>query len=315
MLTRFFRKSKPINFVIPVFIAVILFIVYNFIGEHRSFDLSFLLNKLIFLIILLASLIFINFILIKDRVSGYHTYVSFLFIFFCAIKPDIFFNDFSLLSGLFVILGIRRTFALQNGKNITKKVFDAFFWICLASLFYPVSILFIIIPFLGILYHSDNNYRYWLISIIALIGIFILATCYSLFVHDTFFNPLTHYHNFDLISIEYLLRYKFLIPLSIILAFALWFTINNFIDTEHLTLNEKRNEYILIYSLLIGIAVVSFSEGYPSNSGLLFMIIPASLIGGKYFEGKRHLKLKEILLISLVLICTTIGILIKWNLI
>lgn len=309
MLTSFFRKSTPLNFLIVVFLAFIFYVIYNFSGNSSKIDVAFILKELIIFVVFLFLLLFINFILIKDKSAGRHTYVIFLLTLFCIASPHILTDKAVILGGFVTVLGLRRTIALQTGKHITQKIFDSFFCFILASLFFPPAILFIIVSFFGLFYYGYENYKNWLTPIVAVLSVFILQTTISLATQDTFFYPVSHY-SLQLINFNIYSQPQIFWPLSLILLFAFWAIFNIFSEGARLTQNELRAKHLLFIAFLSSIAILGFSCDTPNplESALFFLILPTSLIGGRYFEIKKHKLLKEILLISLTIITISLGI-------
>ncbi|HLS29333.1 MAG TPA: DUF6427 family protein [Flavobacteriaceae bacterium] len=316
MLTSFFKKSNPINYLVPLLVISLFFIVYNFSSAFETFTWSFLIKKIAALAVLLTSAFILNFILIKDKSKGRNTYPLFLFSFFIISHWVITINSTVIFAGFFIVLALHRIIGMKTGQLMTKKIFDSCFFIGLAGLIFPPALFFIIIPFWGVLYFAPENYKNWLIPFPAMLSVFILKTAIDLYLEDNFFNPFDLF-TFQQINYEEFLNYQFLVPVLLILLFTLWASIN--ILTAKIKVNQvqKKADFLLIISFFVSLAAITFSGAYTTHNGaaLLFPYITCALIGGRYFEipQRKSSKIIEILLLTLSIVCFSFAILSIWN--
>ncbi len=309
MLITFFRKSKLINFFVVTLLAAVAYIIFNFTGSKTESGALFFLLKAGVFIVFAFFLFFLNFILVKNKSEGRHSYVLFLAFIFCLAAPSTLTDSAIILSGFFVALGLWRTLGMQTGKNLPKKIFDSFFCFSVASLFFPTSLIFMLVPGFGILCYAPNNYKTWLIPSMAILCVFILQTAFMLAVYDQFFNPLAYY-SFGLIDHSLLKSPQFLWPGLLYVLFVIWAYFNITTNTIKMTQVEKNATFLLFITLIASLGTLLFANT-SSRAMLLFLIIPAALIGGRYFEIRKHRRLKEILLISLSLVGLFLAILFK----
>lgn len=300
MLTSFFRKSKPVNFLLVGLLSTLFYGFFNFWGIEDGFSWVFLAKKVGLLFIFLTLLFLSNFTLQKNKTESRHTFVLFLFAAFTISFAQILTDGQVLLAGLFTVLGLRRTLALQTGQSLSKKIFEAFFFLALAILFFPTTVIFMLVPVFGILIHASQNYKHWLIPFAGIFAVFILKTSFSLLIANEFFNPLSLF-DFAFPTVENYAQPQILWPLIVLLVFAVCMLFNFFIVTGKATQKEKYSGNLLIIMVLTAIGTILFS---PQKTGteLLFFIIPVVLIGGKYFEKRNHSSLKEIVLLSLTVL-------------
>ena len=57
------------------------------------------------------------------------------------------------------MLALRRLISLQSKLDIKKKLFDAAFWITIATLFYFWSMLFFALVIVALIYYSQNDIK------------------------------------------------------------------------------------------------------------------------------------------------------------
>lgn len=276
------------------------FLVANFFIAEASYSLAEIFSKTGLLVFYLFLMVLINFIVKRNEVTKKNTFTIFLFAVFTVIFLPILQAEEIIIASVFILLALRRIVSLRSGLYIKRKIFDASFWIGIAFLFYPESIWFLFLPFIGILFYALQDFKNWLIPFFALMSVFILKTSFNLLVFDQFFNPISYfsYPSLDFTSYH---QFSILIPLSVLLAFTLWSLFTYFKTIQKATRKTKYTLYIITITWLLSIFVVIFSNE-KSGAELLFFILPVCVIGANYFEQKGEKWLKEILLISLLVL-------------
>lgn len=276
------------------------FLVANFFIAEASYSLAEIFSKIGLLIAYLFLMVLINFIVKRNEVTKKNTFTIFLFAVFTVIFLPILQAEEIIIASVFILLALRRIVSLRSGLYVKRKIFDASFWIGIAFLFYPESIWFLILPFIGILFYALQDFKNWLIPFFALMSVFILKTSFNLLVFDQFFNPISYfsYPSLDFTSYH---QFSILIPLSVLLAFTLWSLFTYFKTIQKATRKTKYTLYIITITWLLSIFVVIFSNE-KNGAELLFFILPVCVIGANYFEQKGEKWLKEILLISLLVL-------------
>ena len=276
------------------------FLVANFFIAEASYSLPEIFSKIGLLVAYLFLMVLINFIVKRNEVTKKNTFTIFLFAVFTVIFLPILQAEEIIIASVFILLALRRIVSLRSGLYVKRKIFDASFWIGIAFLFYPESIWFLFLPFIGILFYALQDFKNWLIPFFALMSVFILKTSFNLLVFDQFFNPISYfsYPSLDFTSYH---QFSILIPLSVLLAFTLWSLFTYFKTIQKATRKTKYTLYIITITWLLSIFVVIFSNE-KNGAELLFFILPVCVIGANYFEQKGEKWLKEILLISLLVL-------------
>jgi len=276
------------------------FLVANFFIAEASYSLAEIFSKIGLLIAYLFLMVLINFIVKRNEVTKKNTFTIFLFAVFTVIFLPILQAEEIIIASVFILLALRRIVSLRSGLYVKRKIFDASFWIGIAFLFYPESIWFLFLPFIGILFYALQDFKNWLIPFFALMSVFILKTSFNLLVFDQFFNPISYfsYPSLDFTSYH---QFSILIPLSVLLAFTLWSLFTYFKTIQKATRKTKYTLYIITITWLLSIFVVILSNE-KNGAELLFFILPVCVIGANYFEQNGEKWLKEILLISLLVL-------------
>ncbi|APS38094.1 DUF6427 family protein [Salegentibacter sp. T436] len=298
MLTSFFGKSKPVNGVAITVFLIIFFIIANFREWFLDFNLLFFLEKLAVLLSLILSVFTLNFIAKKNELTQRSAYKILFFVIFTASFFALLRNHQVIFANLLVLLAFRRIISLKSKKVMQKKVFDATFWIFIASLFYFWSILFLVVVYAGILYYLPKP-KNWLIPPIAALAVALLTLGFHIIAYDQFytFSQWFEWSNFDYSNYQNL---EILIPVSIILTLALWTLVQFFAVVSKASVSMKPSLNLVLLSLLTAVAVAIFA---PTKDGseLIFFFVPLSIITSIYFDQREDKVFREVLLVLLIL--------------
>ncbi len=298
MLTSFFSKSKPLNLAVIIILLSGFYISANFILWKEGFTLAFVLQKIAIMVVLIFSVLVLNFIAKKNELTKRSAYKTLLFAVFAASFIDLLRSESVIIANLCVLFALRRVISLRSMKFVQKKIFDATFWISIATLYHFWTSLFFIIIFIAILNFASYSKNY-LVPFVAFFAVAILTNCYHLLVNNDFylFNHWYQSSNFDFSKYGDI---QLLIPLSVILGVLIWTLFHYFSTIEKASINRRPTLSLVLLSLLAAIGVAVFS---PTKNGseLIFFFVPLSIIASNYFERKKDRIFKEILLACLIL--------------
>ncbi len=298
MLTSFFSKSKPVNGVAITVFLIIFFIIANFKEWFTDFNLLYFLEKLAVLFSLILSVFTLNFIAKKNELTQRSAYKILFFVVFSASFFTLLRNHQVIFANLLVLFAFRRIISLKTKKVMQKKIFDATFWICIASLFYFWSILFLIVVYAGILYYLPKP-KNWLIPPIAAIAVAALTLSFHILFYDQFytFSQWFERSNFDYSNYQNL---EILIPLSIILALTLWTLVQFLTVANKASVSMKPSLNLVLLSLITAVVVAIFA---PTKDGseLIFFFVPLSIVTSIYFDQRQDKVFREVLLVLLIL--------------
>jgi hypothetical protein len=167
MITSLFKKSTPINFAFVFLMLLFFFLTTQFHQVGSVFSISFLVKKTILFFIIFACFFTANFIIKKNGLSKDSAFTILFYLLLLLFFPSVMNNSMLFLANFFILLALRRLFSLQSSKSQKEKIFDASLWVFVASLFHFWSILFIILVFISILFHTARDYRTWFLPFIA----------------------------------------------------------------------------------------------------------------------------------------------------
>ncbi len=298
MLTRFFSKSKPVNFLTIAFFMALFFIWVNSDSIFTDFRIDRTLGKIAALATFILSISVLDFIARKNDLTKRSAFKMLFFAVFSLSFVAILKDSSVIAANFFVLLALRRIISLKSRKDIRKKLFDATFWICIASLFYFWSILFLFLVYAGILLHASTYFKNWLIPFVGIFIVFLMVFGFHLVAYNEFY----HFRPWFDPSVFEFQNYKelrLLLPLLLIFGVSAWALLYYFGLMQKSSI-RSRPTYILVFiSFAISLAAVILA---PTKDGseLLFLFVPLSIIISNFFESKGLRVVKEILLILLV---------------
>jgi len=294
MLTSFFGKSNPINFII---LGIFLILGY-FFGALREIDalltLPLAVRYLFYFLIVVFFIFLMDFIIRKNKLTKANNYALFIFAAFLVMMPTSFLNGDIILANLFVLLAFRRIFSLNNGTFTEKKILDASIWLAVASLFYFWALLFYFVLLIGIFKNTAVNHKRVLIPIVGFFGVCSIATAFFLVKDNSFAWIFDYFQNTSLDFKKYS-EVRILLPVSLLLALLIWASTNRAFNLSNLSRKDVPNTVLVLFFAAIAILVAVLS---PEKTGaeLLFLFAPTAIIAANYLENLEEFWFKEILL-------------------
>ncbi|MFT5648253.1 MAG: hypothetical protein ACI976_002952 [Aureispira sp.] len=300
MLTSFFGKSNPINYLI---LAVLVFVGYFasiFKLEKTDLEWSSWLENIGFAITTVFLMLLLDFIIRKNHLTKNNTFGILLFSCFLLAFPAILLSQDLLAATLFLFLALRRILSFRSEKNIEKKILDASIWITFASFFYFWSLLFFLVLYFAMFRRRDINYKQLLIPTVGFAVMFILAICYYLLVSDSF-AWLTEWRlatSFDFSAYN---QINVLLPITVIIALLIWSGIARFANLASLQKKDRPNAIVILVSAVVSF-IVALASPEKTGAEALFIFGPLVIIITNYIEIKKEFWFKEVLLWLVVLL-------------
>ena len=300
MLTSFFGKSNPINYLI---LAVLLFVGYFasiFKLEKNDLEWTSLFENIGYAIATVFLMLLLDFIIRKNHLTKNNNFGIFLFSCFLLALPAIFLSQYVIVATLLLFLALRRILSFRSEKNIEKKILDASIWITFASFFYFWSLLFFLLLYFAILQRRDTKFKQLLIPIVGFSVMFILVICYYLLVSDSF-AWLTEWRlatSFDFSAYN---QISVLLPITVIMALLIWSGIARFSSLGSLQKKDRPNVIIILFSVVVSF-IVALASPEKTGAEAIFIFGPLVIIITNYIEIKKEFWFKEILLWLAVLL-------------
>lgn len=299
MLTRFFGQSKPINFIFLSSYMLVFYVLANFNALFVDSNSGKFTRLFLIGLIYILGMVLINFIAKKNDLSKMNTFVVLSYTCFTTLFFSILRNPDVILSAIFAILAMRRIVSLRTNKDIEKKIFDAGLWIAIASLFQFWPILLFIVLYFAILMYSNRSWKNFAIPLVSVVIVFVISTAYSLAFEERWFSFSNWFQksSFHLYDIQDLTNSA---PLAIVILYTVGISLYYFLKTRKASISKKPGMYLMLITLIVCLSIALFS---PTKDGseLMYLFLPLSIMSGKYFERKKHKRLREVLLICMIL--------------
>jgi hypothetical protein len=301
MITSVFKKSTPLNYSLVVILILVFFFTFQIKDPSwvTSYFLAF--QKVSLLLFILASFFMINFVVKKNGLSKDNGYAILFYLLFLLFFPTIFNNANVVYANFFVLLALRRLISLQSLKASKEKIFDAAFWIFVASLFQFWSILFLILVYISIVFHVSRDYRNWVLPFIALLAVAILFYMTSLIFNIDVVAFFQERAQIDF-SIDYFKNNYENAALSIYTAVTLFF-----VTSMLMTLSNRpqivHSSYKKIVAYFFIAALVYIISPDKSNDLLLFSIAPLAIMATSHVEYMQQ-KLNNEIVYYVLIVCS-----------
>lgn len=298
MLTSIFSKSKPVNFIIIAVLVVITFVLQLY-ATGTLIDFSYL--KLIVPPFIALYYVFLtDFIISKNDLTKKHSYGILILGLSVIIVPEIFNNLDDLIANLLVLFALRRLFSLHTKRSLSKKFFDAVFWISLASLFNSWAVLYLIIVIVALINYWQSEIKYVVVSLFGALTVFILLIVFNIVYNDSYILKTNFNFAFDFNISNYNNTWDIL-RLTILSSVFLWSTVYYLRAISSKNRKQKPIHILVLISAIISVAIVILAPE-KSGSELVFFIVPFSIIAANYLEMIKEKWFKDVFLFLLVLI-------------
>ena len=300
MISSFFDKTKPINFLVLLGSALLLFwavTLYTFrldISYNIFFEKGLTTIALLFLVFLLGNMVK------SKKLTQDNSFAMFFFLGLLFSFPEALKNDAIVLSGFFLLLSINRTIALKEEKNHKEKIFESAFWLFTSSLLCEWVLLFLIALFVAIYLFVGKQLRMWLMPLAALFCVLMLSfTFFWVFDATDFF--LNHY--LFPINLDFFLQPQYGLVTYIIIAISIAALVFGKLGYRRLgrTLSLRIIGTFLILSIVIVIASSNDVQGLE-----FFSFLPASIFFANFLETFKKRKVKEIVLVTSIILPITV---------
>jgi hypothetical protein len=300
MLARFFQKSEPISFISLLFLLFIYVLIQVFSGYSDIIGFSFFLNfSGVFLFFSL--LVFISdFIIQKNYLTPANYYAVFVFVLLIGLFPSVLSLSKISLSHLFVLLAVRRFYSIRTKKKLIFKLFDSGLYIGVAFLFYPLTLLYVLLIYISYFIYIRVINKDLLIPIIGFITpIFIVFTYFFINDEVTIFRTLTEL-NLSNTYINFKNKF-FYIPLLSIILLVVW-TVIKTISNRHTLDNDRKNSFNLVLLNFIIALFILVLDKINIGYNIQFLFLPTAILTGNLITFISRKWIKEIVLYGLLVL-------------
>ncbi len=300
MLTSFFGKSTPLNFLVVSIYIFAMGLLGYFLDPEAVFDLQ---HSAVFLGVtglLIFSVLLLDFTIRKNALTLLNTHAVLIFSCSVAMLPGLRKEPFLVISTVFLLLALRRMFSLQSPKNSERKILDASLWIAMASVFYFWSFLLFIALYLCITLKPNKKVREYLIPVVGVTAIFLIASAYH-FIKDDSFGWFVRWLGDVSFDFSGYAQTRMLVFITFMAAMLVWTVISKLAAISSGSRKERPNQLLELYVLGSCLFLVLISSE-KTGAEFLFLLPAAAIIISGYIEKKNEIWFKEILLWIFVLL-------------
>jgi hypothetical protein len=297
MIASLFSKTRPINYVLIFIMLISCFFVYQLQVPNEVFTSGDLFSKIGIFTLLLLSFFLLNFISLKNALTQNDNYAILLFLIFILIFPSVLDNLKIVLSNVFLLLALRRLISLKTLNFSKEKIFDASFWIFISAIFHFWSILYVILVFISIIFHSGKDYKNWILPFVAFLCVWVLYIATSLLMFDNYSINMAVFHvSFNFFNFKNVYQN---IALASFVSIAVLFFASQTIDYQNKPLNMQSSYKQVYFAFLLAVGIYVFSTN-KSNDLLIYTFAPLAILGANMFEKMENSIYKEVSLYLLL---------------
>jgi hypothetical protein len=297
MIASLFSKTRPINYAFIFIMLFFCFFLYQIQVPNESFNTNTLFSKIGVLLLVFFSFFLVNFISLKNALTQNDNYAILLYLVFILLFPSVLNDSKIVVSNVFLLLALRRLISLKTLSSSKEKIFDASFWIFLSAIFHFWSILYIVLVFISIVFHSGKDYKNWILPFVSFFCVWILYIATSLILYDNYsINKEVFEVSFNFFDFKN--SYENM-TLAAFVSISVLFFASQTIDYQNKPLNMQSSYKQIYFAFILSIGIYVFSAN-KSNDLLLYSFAPLSILGANMFEKMENSIYKEVSLYLLL---------------
>ena len=304
MIANFFSKTKPATIFSIVVLLFVYYFAVTFLFHSTELSIQFLIKRISFFIFIAFLLLIVNFIVKKNKLTKDNSYALLLMVFLFGTFPEAMFSSNIVFANFALMLGFRKIYSLRSGVDTKLKLFDACFWIGVATLLYSWSIFFILLVYVGMIIHQKLTVKNLFIPIVGFLTPMIIYFTYCLYFESAtfFYNKFSYEINLDFSSYTLL---KLLIPVIFLSIVLLWSLVKITPKVVSVRNNFKFSWDLLINHLLISITIVVLA---PTKNGseLFFVIFPSAVMVANLMHHIKSKIIRNMILYAFLLVSVSV---------
>ena len=306
MITSFFKTSKPSHYLIFLFLLLSVFVFQRFEAyQTNTLSVSYL-KEFIALCMFFVTLFVFVFVITKNDLTQNNSFAAFYLCLFILLLPQSLSDAFVLGSNLFVLLSFRRIFSLKTNTNIKRKLFDAGFWIALATLFHPPASLYFSPLIFAIFLLPSDIFKHLFSVCFGVITIGLLAVFYDFFIFNEikFWKKLMPQINLDFSVFNDIFL---VLSITLLITLTIW-TLSSLFNTMMIKVSKTRFTFLMLsFAIVLGFIIPVFSPT-KTEASFLFLLFPLSIVMANFTEHEKSEGMPNaIILVILGLAFTKIG--------
>tara|TARA_R110000737_G_scaffold142474_2_gene173151 strand:- start:2304 stop:3095 length:792 start_codon:yes stop_codon:yes gene_type:complete len=252
------------------------------------------------LTILLFSVFVVDFVVKRNKLTGTNSFAILFFTMLFVVFPETLGDSNAVFTSFFLLLAMRRLLSIKSLKNIKLKIFDSGLWICISSIFYEWSILYLLLVFAAIYIYDPKNIRNWLVLLSVAFCFFMILYGFLVLLDEASFMK-NHYDfaiNYDAI---FPIKWWSSLKLSLYALLNMVLAFSTFIHLGKAGMGKVIIMRLIALSFLIGL-VVNFLVTSENTSAIMITFFPSVIFIVNYLESIKKPKFLEVLLIASILV-------------
>ncbi|WP_190810442.1 EpsG family protein [Flagellimonas sp. S3867] len=299
MISSFFGKTKPINYIVLSVFLFLFYAVYLFFGGGQGLSLDTLPGEVLVIGILLFSMYIISRMVKVEKVTDLSSFaILFFTLLLVAFSETLGYRN-AIFANFFLLLAIWRLLAIKSVRNVKHKIFDASFLICVAGFFYDWALIFLILVFVAINVYDRKPVKNWMVPFAAIITVLILSFTLLKF-NDSLGFFVEHYQfKIDFLYNDFFRHpgvIKRLVYTSIMLVLML---------LVFLKVRKKGGGKLILLRMVFLVfvlgSIMSFFK-FDETSPVLITFFPVAVFLTNYLENIKRTKLRELVVGICVLV-------------
>ena len=304
MIANFFSKTKPATIFSIVALLFVYFFTITFLLYSKELSIQFLVKRISFFIFISLLLLIVNFIVKKNKLTKDNSYALLLIVLLFGTFPEAMFSSNIVFANMALMLGFRKIYSLRSGVDTKLKLFDACFWIGIATLLYLWSLLFVLLVYVGMIIYQKLTVKNLFIPIVGFLTPILIYFTYCLYFENVafFYNKFSFGINLDFSTYTSLKLFIPIIFLSIVLLWSLLKITPKVLPVRN---NFKFSWEVLINHFLISGTIVVVA---PTKNGseLFFVIFPSAVIIANLMHHMKSKIIRNIILYAFLLLSVSV---------
>ncbi|MCJ7467533.1 MAG: hypothetical protein MUO53_12670 [Maribacter sp.] len=256
--------------------------------------------NILVLSVLLLSVFVVDFIIKRNKMTASNSFAILFYALLIVVFPETLADNNAILCSFFLLLATRRLISIRTLRNIKLKIFDATLWVMASSLFYEWAILYLALIFAAIYIYEPKNIRNWMVPFAGLFTFFMIIQGFLILAHYPEF--IREHFNFTIAfdQTDYL-DWGISSKLMAYLVITFMTIIFSFLKLGKSGLGKIVTMRLIVLSFIIGIFLKIVASS-PNDHPLMVTFFPSAIFLTNYVESIKKPRIKEIVLISLVLL-------------
>lgn len=279
---------------------MVVFLIAKTYAIKEAFTAVLFFKETGLFLVCLLSLFVLDFFVSKNNLTKKNSYKILMFGLCIMVLPESLLNSKILIANLFVLLALRRIVSLRTQKEIKKKLFDAAFWISIASLLYFWSALFFILVFAALILYTILDVKNWIIPFTGLLSVLMIAASYMIVMNldfENYWNGLINY-SFDFTPLN---SKRIIIASTLLFSYGTWASFYFLKNLKNKSKTSRPSAILVIISSLIALVIIAIAPN-KNGSEFLFLFAPLAIILANYLETIDEKWFREGLIYGLILV-------------